>query len=158
MASYRFVDRWLLAAEPRQIYDVLSQPRSYPVWWGDVFLKASGDGGEAAPGKRVSVVTRGFLPYRLRWELECVEAAAPERLVSALRGDLVGSGIWTIEPVEGGSRATLEWLIEVRKPLVRHLTPVLRGVFAWNHRWAMRRGERYLRDLLATRAVPPDTP
>jgi hypothetical protein len=29
----------------------------------------------------------------------------------------------------------------VRKPLVRHLTPVLRPLFALNHRWAMRRGQ-----------------
>ena len=31
--------------------------------------------------------------------------------------------------------------VEVRKPSVRRLTPVLRPVFAWNHRWAMERGE-----------------
>ena len=38
---------------------------------------------------------------------------------------------------------------QVRKPLVRHLAPVLRPVFAWNHRWAMRRGQERILALVA---------
>lgn len=41
--------------------------------------------------------------------------------------------------MEGGTRAVLEWNVEVRKGLVRRLTPV-RPLFAWNHGWAMARG------------------
>jgi hypothetical protein len=69
-----------------------------------------------------------------------VEATAPSRLVSRIEGDFVGEGIWTISPAERGTRAALEWNVEVRKSLVRHLTPVLRPLFAWNHRWAIARG------------------
>ena len=56
-----------------------------------------------------------------------------------------GSIIWTISPAERGTRAALEWNVEVRKGLVRHLTPVLRPLFAWNHNWVMGQGESALK-------------
>jgi hypothetical protein len=86
-------------------------------------------------------VTRGRLPYRLRWDLVCVEADAPRRLVSQIHGDLEGEGIWTFERAAGATRVVLEWRVGVRKPIVRRLTPLLRPLCAWNHRWAMRRGQ-----------------
>jgi hypothetical protein len=43
----------------------------------------------------------------------------------------------------------LQWNVDVRKRLVRHLTPALRPLFAWNHRWAMRRGHERITALLA---------
>ena len=151
-ARYRFVDVWHLDAPPERVYEILSCPREYPSWWGNVFLEASGDAGPAAPGKRARLVTRGLLPYRLRWELECVAAVAPTTLVSRLSGDFEGDGIWTIEPLGDGSRVTLEWCPVVTKPLVRRLTPILRPVFAWNHHWAMRRGYERVSALLRTGA------
>ena len=136
-----FVDEWHVPAPVEAVYELLSCPREYPAWWGEVFLRAEGDAGPAAPGKRARLETRGRLPYRLRWELVCVEAQAPSRLVSQIHGDVVGDGIWTLTPLDGGTLVILEWRVEVCKPLVRHLTPLLRPLFAWNHRWAMARGE-----------------
>jgi hypothetical protein len=69
--------------------------------------------------------------------------------VSHIHGDFAGEGIWTLTTVDGGTRVVLEWRVAVRKPLVRHLTPLLRPLFAWNHRWAMRRGEKRIVALLA---------
>ena len=148
MAAYSFVDEWHVPAPVDAVYDLLSCPREYPSWWGDAFLEGEGDPGPAAPGKRARLLTRGRLPYRLRWELICVEAEAPRRLVSQIRGDFEGRGIWTLTPVEGGTRAVLEWQVDVRKPLVRRLTPLIRPLFGWNHRWAMRRGEERIVALL----------
>ena len=139
--AYSFVDEWLVPAPAEEVYEFLSRPRDYPRWWGDAFLEGEGDPAPAAPGKRARLVTRGRLPYRLRWELVCVEADAPRRLVSQIHGDFVGDGIWTFAPSDAGTRVVLEWRVEVRKPLVRHLTPLLRPLLAWNHRWAMRRGQ-----------------
>jgi hypothetical protein len=153
MAAYRFVDEWFVPASPEWVYALLSCPREYPEWWGKAFLEGEGDPGPAAPGKRARLLTRGRLPYHLRWELVCVEAVAPSRLVSRISGDFDGEGIWTITPAEGGTRAVLEWTVEVRKGLVRHLTPLLRPLFGWNHGWAMARGLESI-TVLAARAQP----
>lgn len=149
MAAYSFVDEWQIDAPPEEIYALLSCPREYPEWWGEAFLEGTGDSGPAAPGKRARLLTRGRLPYRLRWELECVEAVAPTRLDSRISGDFEGRGIWTITQLpDRGCRVILEWNVDVRKPLVRNLTPILRPLFRWNHSWAMRHGERRMRELL----------
>ncbi len=154
MAAYTFVDEWLVPAAAEEVYALLSCPREYPRWWRDAFLEGEGDPPPAARGKRARLLTRGRLPYRLRWELVCVEADAPRRLVSRIHGDFEGEGIWTLTPVEGGTRVVLDWRVDVRKPLVRHLTPLLRPLFAWNHRWAMRRGqERIVAELGAARSA-----
>jgi hypothetical protein len=153
MARYRFVDEWFVPARPAVVYEILSCPRDYPTWWGDAFLRSAGDHGPAAPGKRAWLLTRGRLPYRLRWELTCVEAIAPRRLVSGIRGDFVGTGTWSISEVQGGTRVVLEWDVDVRKPLVRQLTPLLRRLFAWNHRWAMQRGQERIVALVADAAA-----
>jgi uncharacterized protein YndB with AHSA1/START domain len=155
VAAYAFVDEWLVPAPIEPVYDLLSCPRDYPRWWGDAFLEGEGDPAPAASGKRARLVTRGRLPYRLRWDLTCVEADAPRRLVSQIDGDFVGEGIWQLEPVDGGTRVVLEWRVDVRKPLVRHLTPLLRPLFAWNHRWAMRRGQERIVALLGSGLLKP---
>jgi len=149
MATYSFTDEWRINGSAADIYGLLSCPRDYPDWWGDAFLEGEGDSGPAAPGKRARLLTRGRLPYTLTWELECVEAVEPTKLDSRIEGDFVGRGIWTITPLEDGAcKVVLEWNVDVRKPLVRHLTPVLRPVFRWNHSWAMKRGEQRMQALL----------
>ncbi|HET7567758.1 MAG TPA: SRPBCC family protein [Gaiellaceae bacterium] len=140
MAQYRFLDEWHLPAEVDRVYDLLGRPLEYPRWWGDVFLAAEGDSGEPTPGKRIAVVARGFLPYRLRFSLTTLEAERPYRIHSRLDGDFEGTGTWLLAEDEDGTRAQLDWRPDVRKPGVRELSPLLRPLFRANHSWTMRRG------------------
>ena len=140
MADYRFRDEWRLPANIERVYDLVGEPLEYPRWWSDVFLAAEGDAGEPAPGKRISVVARGFLPYRLHFSLTCLEAERPNRIHSRLDGDFEGTGTWLLAEDGDGTKAVLNWRPTVRKPGVRELTPVLRPLFRANHAWTMRHG------------------
>jgi uncharacterized protein YndB with AHSA1/START domain len=144
MAEYRFLDEWFVPAPPEVVYDVIGEGCEYSEWWGDVFLEAEGDAGPPAPGKRVRVKTRGYLPYRLRWETEVLDCERPKGIRMRLSGDFDGGGEWLFEPVKGGTHTTLDWRPVVNKPLVRYLTPVLRPLFESNHHWAMRRGQQHI--------------
>lgn len=141
-AEYRFLDTWLVPAPVQDVYDVLGDVLAYPSWWGDVYLEADGDAGPPRPGMRNRVVARGFLPYRLRFTFECVEAEPPHRLVSVATGDFEGSAAWRFAPAGHVTQAVLDWRPRVEKPVVRALTPVLRPLFRANHNWTMRRGQR----------------
>ena len=44
--------------------------------------------------------------------------------------------------------ATLDWRPCVNQSLIRRLTPVLRPLFRSNHAWAMRHGEKQIREYL----------
>jgi hypothetical protein len=140
-AQYQFIDRWYVPAPVGDVYDVIGDQLDYPSWWDKVFLSVTGDDGPPRPGRRASIVSKGFLPYKLRWVAEVVEAGRPRGFRFTLEGDFVGSGEWTLEEADGGTRATLDWRPAVEKPLVKHLTPVLRPLFRANHLWAMRRGQ-----------------
>jgi uncharacterized protein YndB with AHSA1/START domain len=139
-ADYRFLDEWRLPVDVERVYDLVGRPLDYPRWWSDVFLAAEGDGGEPEPGKRIEVVARGFLPYRLRFALTTLDCERPHRIHSRLDGDFEGTGTWLLEAEGGGTRAVLDWRPSVRKAGVRQLTPVLRPLFRSNHAWTMRRG------------------
>jgi hypothetical protein len=140
-AQYQFVDRWFVPAPIGAVYDVIGDQLAYPSWWDKVFLSVTGDAGPPRPGRRASIVSKGFLPYRLRWTAVVVEADRPGGFRFRLEGDFVGSGEWRLEEGDGGTRATLDWRPAVEKPVVKHLTPILRPLFRANHLWAMRRGQ-----------------
>ena len=140
-AEYRFLDEWRLPADVERVYDLVGHPLAYPEWWNKVFVAATGDGGDPAPGKKVSVEARGFLPYRLRFSLTTLEVDRPHRIHSRLEGDFEGTGTWLLEPDGDGTRVQLDWRPSVNKAGVKQLSPVLRPLFRANHNWTMRRGE-----------------
>ena len=147
-AEYQFVDRWFVPAAIENVYDVIGDQLAYPRWWGDVFLAVEGDEGPPRAGRHASVVAKGFLPYKLHFDADVVEAERPRLIRMALSGDFRGGGAWTFEEAEGGTRATLDWRPIVEKPIVKHLTPVLRPLFASNHYWTMRRGQEHIVEYL----------
>ena len=102
--QYRFLDEWRLPVDVERVYELISRPLEYPRWWGQVFVAAEGDGGEAAPGKKVTVKARGFLPYHLRFSLTCLETDKPYRIHSRLDGDFEGTGTWLLQ-ADGDGRA-----------------------------------------------------
>jgi hypothetical protein len=152
--AYRFVDRWFVRGPLEATYEVVGDTVGYTNWWGNVFVSVEGDDGPPRPGRHVKIVSRGFLPYRLRWEAEVVEAEAPRRFDFTMVGDFVGGGSWTFEPADGGTNATFEFRPRVEKPGVKQLSPLLKPLFRWNHRWAMTRGERGVNALFDRRTGP----
>jgi uncharacterized protein YndB with AHSA1/START domain len=151
--EYRFLDRWLVPHPIEAVYDTVGEPARYPEWWGDVFLTAEGDSGPPEPGKRITVKARGYLPYKLRFTMECLEAERPTRIRSRLSGDFEGTGEWRLYDDGEVTRVELDWRPVVNKTGVKQLTPALRPLFRSNHAWTMRRGqERILERLAATNA------
>ena len=91
--------------------------------------RLTGDSGPPAIGNKVSVVARGFLPYKLRFTLQTIEVEEPTRLKSVLRGDFEGTGEWRLHEEDGNTIAELDWRPIVNKSFVKSLTPVLRPLF-----------------------------
>ena len=147
--EYHFLTRWRVKASAEEVYDILSQADEYPRWWPSVYLSVR----ELTP-RRVRVVTRGWLPYTLRWEAITTEAQPPNRWVIRATGDFDGRGIWSI--VQDGKYAdiTFDWKVTAAKPLLRYLSFALKPVFEANHRWAMEQGRQALElELARSRAA-----
>jgi hypothetical protein len=132
---YHFITRWRFRAAPDEVFAIISDPLDYPRWWPSVYLSMR----ELGP-KRVRVVTRGWLPYKLRWDAETIEAQEPERLVIRAAGDFEGTGVWSLASDGDYTDVTFDWKIRAAKPLIRRLSFLLRPLFEANHRWAMEQG------------------
>jgi hypothetical protein len=90
-AAYRFLDRWVIPAPIEQVYDAIGDPLGYEDWWTDFVLEARGDAGPPTPGKRNELLVKAYLPYKVNFGLEVLEANAR---VASCRGS---RGISTVQ-------------------------------------------------------------
>jgi hypothetical protein len=140
--EYEFLTEWHVLAPQELIYDILSDAREYPRWWPDVYLKAEFEPSGRADGigDRVTLLTKGWLPYRLHWTAETVYRDKPHTIEIKATGDFVGRGVWLLESDGDHTRIRFDWRLRADKPLIRWFSPVLKPIFKWNHGWAMARG------------------
>jgi hypothetical protein len=154
--DYHFVTRWRVEGTCGEVADVLGDPLALARWWPSVYLEVD----ELEPpdehglGRRVRLRTKGWLPYTIRWEFEVSDSRYPHGFTIVARGDFDGRGVWVFEQDGRFVHITYDWRLRAEKPLLRHLSGLLRPLFEANHRWAMAQGETSLRlELLRRRAT-----
>jgi len=148
-SDYHFLTRWRVRATPDEVFAILSAPLDYPRWWPAVYISVRA----MLPGSKVSLLTKGWLPYQLRWVATTTESQPPHLLAFTATGDFEGRGIWSIVADGPFTDITFDWKITASKQLLRYLGLVLRPAFEANHRWAMAQGEKSLElELQRTRA------
>ena len=145
--GYAFLTHWRVRGSAHEVSDVLSDALALPRWWPSVYLEVK----ELAPGdprtgvgRKIDLYTKGWLPYKLRWNFKVTESNPPNGFTLVAEGDFVGTGVWTFKQDGDFVDVTYDWRIEVNKKLLQIGTPVFRPIFAANHRWAMARGEESL--------------
>jgi Polyketide cyclase / dehydrase and lipid transport len=145
--QFRITTRWRVQASIAEVAAVLTDAKAFPRWWGRVYLSVAvvAPGNAQGIGRKVSVLSKGKLPYSIRWTGELVAADLPHRWTIRASGDLTGIGVWTLSEADGWVEAVYDWRVSADRPLFRLLAPIMAPVFAWNHRWAMARGEEGLR-------------
>ena len=77
--EYRFVTVWKVAGMPDEVFAVLDDPADLVRWWPSVYLDVVVEEpcDERGIGKVVSVLTKGWLPYRLRWRFRVTRRPSP---------------------------------------------------------------------------------
>jgi hypothetical protein len=151
--DYHFVSHWRVEGTCEEVSDLLGDPVGLARWWPSVYLKVDliAAGGADGVGRRVRLLTKGWLPYTLRWEFEVVESRYPRGFTIVATGDFEGRGEWTFEQSGRFVDITYDWRIRAEKPLLRYLSFVMKPIFAANHRWAMAQGEMSLKQELRRR-------
>lgn len=156
--DYVFLTRWRVRGSEYEVSDILGDAEDLVRWWPSVYLdvKTVQPGDENDIGKVVSLYTKGWLPYTLRWSFRVVESLRPHGFTIEAMGDFVGRGVWSFMQVGEWVDITYDWRIRADKPLLRILSPLMKPIFKANHQWAMAQGEESLRLELARRHAGSD--
>jgi hypothetical protein len=145
--DYHFITRWRIEGTITEVAGVLRNAVDLPRWWPSVYLDVQElePGDQDGIGKVVTLHTRGWLPYTLRWQFRVTESRHPHGYTLEAWGDFNGRGVWTFEQEGEWVNVTYDWKVRADKPLLKAFSFLLKPVFSANHRWAMARGEESLR-------------
>jgi len=156
--DYHFVSRWRVLGTIDEVFGLVSRSEELALWWPaafrDVLELEPGD--DDGIGKIVRMETQGWLPYTLHWHIRVDAMDPPHGFGFNVWGDFDGHGAWSFAADDGWIDIVYDWRVSVRKPLVRYLSPLLKPLFASNHRWAMSKGEESLRLALARAHADPE--
>src|SRR5215475_215824 len=97
--DYHFITSWHVEGTVNEVADVLKKGEDLPRWWPSVYLAVEvlEPGDEDGVGKVVSLYTKGWLPYTLKWQFRVIESRYPYGFTLEAWGDFNGRGIWTFE-------------------------------------------------------------
>ena len=149
---FRFVENWEIPdAKVEDVYNVLAHGELLPLWWKGVYLEATKltPTDEPEVGAKLRARVRGFLPFVLNFIIEATELEPPRRVAVRTSGDLDGAWSATLSQKENGVNVDLIFEVEIDRPGMRFVAPLLRPLFALNHYWTTPRGERGLKEYLA---------
>ena len=154
MASkdYHFITHWHVPGQVKEVTDIIGDSEALVRWWPSVYLNVEElEPGDAdGIGRVISLYTKGWLPYTLRWQFR-ISARHADGFTLVATGDFEGRGIWTFKQNGPMVEATYDWKISAEKPLLRYFSFIMKPIFSANHHWAMARGEESLKLELARR-------
>ncbi len=147
--QFQLVSEWRLDAPLDRVWDALCEVERWPDWWPSVTrveLLTPGDKNGIGAANRFTWATA--LPYDLAFVMTVADTQPMQRIEGHAAGELEGTGIWTLNHEDGLTIVRYDWQVDVTKPWMRRLAPLLIPVFAWNHSVVMRLGEEGLRNYL----------
>ena len=151
-SDYAFVTRWTIPAPLDRVWQELTQPEVWPVWWRGVERVELIRPGDATGIGAVRRYTwRSRLPYRLTFTMETTRIE-PQRLIEGrATGELDGLGVWTLTPSPQGTDLRYDWRVAATKPWMKLAAPIAKPLFAWNHDVVMEWGRQGLLKRVAPR-------
>jgi hypothetical protein len=148
--EYHFITHWRVESTVDEVSKILGDPLALMRWWPSVYLdvKVVEPGEESGLGRVVSLYTKGWLPYTLRWDFRVTEVRKDGFTLVAW-GDFDGRGIWIFKQDGPWVNIIYDWKIKAEKRLLRSFSFIMKPIFSANHHWAMAKGEESLQLELA---------
>lgn len=148
---FHYQNNWRVKGKIEQVYDVLFDDAQLTKWWPAVYLNTKViDSGEAGgEGKIISLETKGWMPYTLKWKYRVTKTSKPNLFKTEAWGDITGKGYWKL--IQDGDFVDIsyDWEFRPEKPAFRLLAPLFKPVSYFNHHWGMKKGEESLKLELA---------
>jgi carbon monoxide dehydrogenase subunit G len=145
---------WEFESPIDKVWEMINHPEQWPQWWQNcknVEKLREGDATGVGAVQRFSMQTQ--LPYTLRFEVVSTLSEPPKVLAGDVQGQLQGTVRWELS--ESGDITTIRyfWDVEPTRAWMRAVSPLMRPIFAWNHRSMMRNAARGLSKMIGARLV-----
>ncbi|HJU24330.1 MAG TPA: SRPBCC family protein [Casimicrobiaceae bacterium] len=153
-ARYRLVTEWRIDAPLDMIFDALSTPADWPMWWryvDRVEAIAPGDPRGIGAVRRYTWSSR--LPYRLTFDMTTTLSERPHAIEGKASGELKGIGCWRLASDGDVSCVRYTWIVDTGKRWMNVAAPLLAPLFAWNHDQVMKAGGEGLARHLGVRFI-----
>ncbi|MDQ6642315.1 MAG: polyketide cyclase [Actinomycetota bacterium] len=131
--AFRFRHVWQTPAPPAEVYAVLADVASYPLWWPQVLAVARID------DRSGWAVCRSLVPFRLNLRLTAErEDPAAGVLRVQLDGDLAGWCEFRLNVAGSGTSVEFQQQVTVERASLRRATVLMGPGLRANHAWMMR--------------------
>jgi ribosome-associated toxin RatA of RatAB toxin-antitoxin module len=141
LRTYRFRDDWHVDAPPTRVWDLISQPATYPQWCS-VYQEARVTKGSGGVGTEAIFKFRVLLPYSLSLTSKVTRSEPPLLAEGTVSGELDGTWRWTLESDGDGTRVIFEESVTTNRWFLDLLSPIAYKLFEMNHHiWAKRSAE-----------------
>lgn len=143
---YRLGHRWLIKGPIDVVFDLLSDARGFPTWWGACFKSVETDDTEAVVGASARLRVKAQLPYELDWEVTLAAVDRPRFIeIDTIvrlnkRFPMRGPIRYTLTETSEGVEVVNEQVLTAERRLPRPLRALAQRAFAYNHAWAFKRG------------------
>jgi uncharacterized protein YndB with AHSA1/START domain len=140
--EYRFSTVWRIDAPVQEVWAAIQDSARWPEWWINVErvdqLEAGSDQGVGAVQR---YTWKGWLPYRLVFDMRVTRVDPLVALEGEASGDVEGAGRWSFS-TDGRDLTVVryDWWVHTNRAWMNALAPLLRPVFQWNHDAVMREG------------------
>jgi uncharacterized protein YndB with AHSA1/START domain len=146
---FYLVTEWQLDAPVERVWSLLKNVETWPSWWRAVrCVEKLQDGDADGVGAVHRMTWKTALPYQLTFDMRTERVEPMTEMEGRASGELDGVGLWTLRPHGENTHVRYDWNVEVTKPWMKALAPILRPVFAWNHNVVMGWGEEGIRSRL----------
>jgi len=124
--TYRF------EVKPEELWERIEEVDQFERWWpwlSEFWLEGSG----IEAGTILHGVVTPPLPYRMRLQIELVEAVRPKAVDAVIGGDLRGQATLRLHADGEATRAEAAWEVEMLRPSMRLASRIGRPLLQWGH-------------------------
>src|SRR4051794_18670237 len=91
--TYSFRDEWQVDAPPERVWELISQPTTYPDWW-PIYQEAKVLKDTGGVGSEAVLKIRVLLPYTLTITTRTTRSEPPHLAEGTVMGELDGTWRW----------------------------------------------------------------
>jgi len=153
MTQFVLVTDWHFTQSLDRVWALIEDTDHWPDWWPAVKkVETILEGDETGLGavRRISWGTA--LPYTLTFDVEVTRIEHHDSIEGRAFGELQGIGLWNFHEEPEGTHVRYLWRVDLTRPWMKLLAPILSPMFAWNHNKVMCWGLEGARKRLAEQA------